>query len=49
MVERGEAVRIPKHRAKTVEDMFYLTRHGAEKARRRGEVLDPEDFPPEAA
>lgn len=39
-----------KHRPGTIltggNDLFWLTRDGAEAALERGERLDPEDFPP---
>lgn len=46
MVEAGDATR---RDASTVQfggdDIFYLTEQGARKALRKGEKLDPEDFP----
>lgn len=44
MVEAGDAVR-QQTSASVNNDLFYLTRKGAEKALLPREKLDPEDFP----
>lgn len=48
MVATGDAVRVAGHKLPFGgDDLFCVTPQGARKALRKGERLDPEDFPPE--
>lgn len=49
MVEAGDAKRWPPSQITGGDDCFTLTLQGARAALRRGERLDPEDFPTIAA
>ena len=45
MVSEGDALRRKGSVLTGGDDLFLLTRKGAEKALKKGEKLDPEDFP----
>lgn len=45
MVSEGDALRRKGSVLTGCDDLFLLTRQGAEKALKKGEKLDPEDFP----
>ena len=50
MVAAGDAVRIEGWKLPFGgDDLFCVTPQGARKALRKGERLDPEDFPPEVS
>ncbi|QEX18535.1 hypothetical protein FRZ44_38420 [Hypericibacter terrae] len=46
MVAAGEATRTKGNAITGGDDLFRLTKIGAVAALKRGETLDPEDFPP---